>query len=110
MTNPLKLVVSFASDGTEITQMVPMSDAEYQQAQADAAAAAAAAADGAQQQANASTFQSSLQSQITAALALADKLDAGTATAAEQRNGLSMCLHGLVRLTKVVYRTFDQPA
>ena len=110
MTNPLKLLVTFQPDGTVTQQWVPMSDPEYAQMQADNAAAAAAAAVTATANTNATLIQTELQSQLTNALALADLLDANTATPAQQRTALSLCLHGLVRLAKVVYRTYDQPA
>lgn len=70
-----------------------------------AAADAAAAAD-----ANANTIRGELQGALANALNLADLIDAGTATPAQQRQALSLCLHGVVRLAKVVYRTYDQPA
>lgn len=60
--------------------------------------------------ANAATIKASLQSQIANALALADLLDTNNATPAQQRAALSLCLRGVVRLAKVVYSDYAQPA
>lgn len=90
--------------------LVPMTPDE--QAAFDAYQASQVAGTAAQATAdtNAALIRTELQSQVASALALADAIDANTATPAQQRQALSICLHGLVRLAKVVYRTYDQPA
>jgi hypothetical protein len=90
--------------------MVPLTAAEQAQYDADQVTGAAMSQQFATQQQNADLIRTELQGQIATALALADALDANTATPAQQRQALSLCLHGLVRLAKVAYRTYDQPA
>jgi hypothetical protein len=87
-----------------------MTAAEQAQFDADQVAIAAQAVVQANLQTNADLIRSELQGAVANALALADALDANTATPAQQRQALSLCLHGLVRLAKVVYRTYDVPA
>jgi hypothetical protein len=90
--------------------LVQFTPAQEAQADADDAAAQATQAATANAQANSTLIQGELQSTIANALSLADLLDANTATPAQQRQALSLCLHGLVRLAKVVYRTYEVPA
>jgi hypothetical protein len=88
----------------------PMTAAEQTQLQTDRAAWAAQAQQQATWDQNATTIHDELQAQMQQALDLADALKANTATAAQQRAGLEMCLRGIVRLAKVVYRSYDTAA
>jgi hypothetical protein len=58
---------------------------------------------------NSNTIRGELQAALANALALADALDANTATPAQQRQALSLCLRGLVRVGKVIYREYQTP-
>lgn len=98
------------SDDYPAGHLVPFTDEEEAQADADQAAWEADAAESKAEDANAATIQSALVSHFQDALALADAIDAGTATPTQQRQALSLCLHGLVRLSRVVYRMYEQSA
>lgn len=89
---------------------VPMTDAEQQQLAADRAAMQAIDAARQQQQANADSIRDALKAQMQNALQIADALDANTATPAQQRQALAICLRGVVRLAKVVYQEFETGA
>ena len=104
---PSDLVVTFNPDGTAVESRVPLSGNRLIQWLNDQTTAQQA-----QQVAtlNAQTIQNELQTLAAQALALADALDANTATPAQQRQALSMCLRGIVRLGKVVYRDYAQAA
>lgn len=88
-------------------ERVAFTPQEAAQASVDAAALVAAAAAEAVLTANAGTIGASLEQKRSRALALADKLDANTATPAEQREALALCLRGLVRLTRLQLRLLD---
>jgi len=104
---PTRLVVTFDAKGRPHETRVPITGAELAAWQAEQAAAAARlAAENATQR----SLRDELDQYQTQALALADLLDANNATAAQQRAGLSGCLRGLVRLSKVVYGELDSPA
>lgn len=49
-----------------------------------------------------------LRNRMQEALDLADAIDAGTATAADQRRALVICLRGLVRLTRLQLALYDR--
>lgn len=90
--------------------LVPMTPAEQAQCDADQAAAQAAAAAQTAQAGNAQTMRQSLQAHLADALTLADALDANTATPGQQRQALSLCLRGTVRLSRVVLELYDVAA
>jgi hypothetical protein len=91
-------------------QLVPYTPAEEAAHSADVAAWAAAEATADQREANYEAMRQSLTDRMQQALDLAAKLDANTATAAEQRQALSLLLRGTVRLTRVVFSLLDQAA
>lgn len=89
---------------------VPMTPAEQAQLDADQAAAAAAAQTAAQRQANAAAMRQSLHDRMQQMLDLANAIEGGTATPADQRIALVLCLRGTVRLTRLFGAELDQAA
>ncbi len=61
-----------------------------------------------QQEENRLAISEALRSRMQEAGDLADKLQAGTATAAEQRQALVLCLRAVVRLTRLQLQMLDQ--
>ena len=104
---PTSVVISFDARGHPVVNRVPLTGADLAAWEADQAATLALRQ---QEQTDATTLRQELDQYESQALALADLLDANTATAAQQRAGLSGCLRGLVRLSKVVYGELDTPA
>lgn len=86
---------------------VPMTAAEQKQYDSDVAAWADSAARQATLDANAAQMRTALAAHLQDALTIADALDANTATAAQQRQGLALCLRGTVRLTRLVLELHD---
>jgi hypothetical protein len=91
-------------------QAVPMTPKEQADFDAFQQAAAQQAARQATLDANADSIRDALKAQMQNALQLADALDANTATPAQQRQALAICLRGVVRLAKVVYQEFETGA
>ncbi len=87
---------------------VEMTAAEQALFDADQAAGATASAAHESRLANEKTMTASLTGKMQNALDLATKLDANTATPAEQRAALALSLRGLVRLTRVTLDVLDQ--
>lgn len=87
---------------------VPLTAAETTQQTADNTASAQAVAEKAAAAAVADTLRTTLRDKRARALTLADKLDANTATAVEQREALALALRGLVRLTRLHLNLLDQ--
>lgn len=87
--------------------LVPMTAAEQKQYDTDMATWADTAARQATLDANATQMRNALVAHLQDALTLADALDANTATAAQQRQGLALCLRGTVRLTRLVLELHD---
>lgn len=91
MSNPLHLVVSFDENGSPVESWEPITDAERDQRRNDRTDAAILAA-----------VRADLDAASDAAAALADQIDANTATPDQQRHALAECLRGLVRLNKLM--------
>jgi hypothetical protein len=107
---PLKLLVTFHQDGTVTSEYVEMTPAEVAQMAADEDAWEAGFAAELNALTNSNTIRAELQSQLATALALADLIRDNAATPAQQRQAVELVLRGMVRLAKVVYRTYDVPA
>jgi hypothetical protein len=90
--------------------LVPLTAEEEAQYDVDQAASAAAVAARAPLDANAAAMRQSLVAHLQDALTLADALDANTATPAQQRTALSLCLRGTVRLSRLTLSIYDQAA
>lgn len=82
--------------------LVELTAAEEAQLAADRAVWLAAAQTEAAHVANEATMSQSLRDRRQDALDLANALDANTATAAQQRAALALCLRSLVRLSRIV--------
>lgn len=87
--------------------LVPMTAAEQAQIDKDQAEWAAAATRQQTLNANADQMRAALTAHLQDALTLADALDANTATAAQQRQGLALCLRGTVRLARLTLELYD---
>jgi hypothetical protein len=61
-----------------------------------------------QELANRRAMSDALQARMQEALDLAVAIEAGTATAADQRRALVMCLRGIVRLTRLQLALLDE--
>lgn len=90
--------------------LVPMTPAEQAQYDADQTAGAAQAQQQAGLAANEQTMRKSLHDRMQQALDLADALDANTATPAQQRAALALCLRGVVRLARLVNEELEAVA
>src|SRR5262245_24227905 len=78
--------------------LVPMTPEEEMQLAADQAAAAAAVQVTAARRANADKMRLDLHDRLQEMRDLAGRVEDGTATAADQRRALVLCLRGTVRL------------
>src|SRR5262245_51435633 len=90
--------------------LVPMTPEEVAQWQSDQQAAAAAATVTAAHTANSATMRLSLHDRIQEMRDLATGVEAGTATAADQRRALVLCLRGTVRLALLMLVELDAAA
>lgn len=88
--------------------LVPLTPAEEAQLVLDRAAGAAHGAEQDARDQHLAGMKQSLTGFATQALTLADALAAGTATAAQQRQGLEFCLRSIVRLSRIVFGQLDQ--
>jgi hypothetical protein len=88
--------------------IVPFTADEEAQYLLDQAADVAAATVQAGHDANAQTMRQSLVAAMQQMVDLAALFQAGTATAADQRTALALCLRSSVRLTRLMLELFDQ--
>jgi hypothetical protein len=90
--------------------LVPMTASEQTRYDTDVAAWADTATRQATLDANAAEMRAALAAHLQDTAALADTVEAGSATAAQQRQALVLCLRGTGRLTRLVLELFDQAA
>lgn len=88
-------------------QAVPMTAEEEAALEADRAAWTAQEQRQGTLEANADQMRAALVAHLQDALSLADALDANTATPAQQRQGLALCLRGTVRLARLTLKLYD---
>jgi peptidoglycan hydrolase CwlO-like protein len=96
-----RVVVDCSRDEATVIELTPEEEAAFELERAPLVAAAqVAAAD----EDRAQTMRQALRDRFAELAALADKLAAGTATAAEQRRALELCCRGVLRLARLLLR------